>query len=235
MAHHHFRLLQHRRQTSGTSAGVFTVRSRVRQDLEKLKCRNLPGLTEIAMVEGRTTATEARRRSRLSLGPSERPLLTSTTLTSRTQSRTVRATPRHDAYAKVWQNLNDDLAAIDHADAASPEGRGSQGRSCHSSRKERVAGAAGGVVFDKLGRLILREPKGHFGHYVWTYGKGQVQSGESHEQTALREVLVRPVQRQRSLTVLVISQVIPVLPASSSCASCMTQACSRRRGRRRPC
>jgi 8-oxo-dGTP diphosphatase len=52
-----------------------------------------------------------------------------------------------------------------------------------------LPGSAGGVVFDKLGRLILREPKGHFGHYVWTYGKGQVQSGESHERTALREVL----------------------------------------------
>jgi 8-oxo-dGTP pyrophosphatase MutT (NUDIX family) len=48
--------------------------------------------------------------------------------------------------------------------------------------------AYGGVIIDPSGRVLLREPSGHFDGYVWTFPKGRPEKGESPEQTALREV-----------------------------------------------
>lgn len=48
--------------------------------------------------------------------------------------------------------------------------------------------AAGGVVFDDAGHVLLIEPRGHFSGYVWTFPKGRLDPGESHEATAVREV-----------------------------------------------
>jgi len=36
--------------------------------------------------------------------------------------------------------------------------------------------------------VLLREPKRHYDGYLWTFAKGEPSSGESAEQTALREV-----------------------------------------------
>jgi len=174
---------------AGKSAGVFTVRSRVRQDLERLKSSYLPELTEIVVGGGtdyRYRGTAPKQAVARAFGEAIADIDYSNFKNSVAHRQ---GHPRHDAYAKVWQNLNDDLAAIDHADAASPKARVPKAGVATPAAKKVLPGAAGGVVFDDLGRLILREPKGHFGHYVWTYGKGQVQSGESHERTALREVL----------------------------------------------
>jgi 8-oxo-dGTP diphosphatase len=49
--------------------------------------------------------------------------------------------------------------------------------------------AYGGVVINSLGQVLLREPAGHYKGDVWTFAKGRPVSGESPEQTALREVL----------------------------------------------
>lgn len=49
--------------------------------------------------------------------------------------------------------------------------------------------AAGGVVFDDAGRVLLVEPRGHYAGYVWTFPKGRLDPGESHETAAVREVL----------------------------------------------
>ena len=48
--------------------------------------------------------------------------------------------------------------------------------------------AAGGVVFDDAGRVLLVEPRGHYAGYVWTFPKGRLDSGESHATAAVREV-----------------------------------------------
>lgn len=48
--------------------------------------------------------------------------------------------------------------------------------------------AYGGVVFDPVGRVLLREPKNHFDGYVWTFAKGRPDPGETPQATALREV-----------------------------------------------
>ena len=49
--------------------------------------------------------------------------------------------------------------------------------------------AYGGVVINPSGQVLLREPAGHYKGDVWTFAKGKPKSGESPEQTALREVL----------------------------------------------
>jgi len=48
--------------------------------------------------------------------------------------------------------------------------------------------AYGGILFDAEGRVLLREPAGHWNGHTWTFPKGRPDPGESAEQTALREV-----------------------------------------------
>ena len=50
------------------------------------------------------------------------------------------------------------------------------------------AKAFGGVLVREDGKILLREPKGHYGGYVWTFPKGRADAGESAEEAALREV-----------------------------------------------
>lgn len=47
--------------------------------------------------------------------------------------------------------------------------------------------AFGGVVIDDSGRVLLREPRNHFGGYHWTFPKGRPHPGESPIEAALRE------------------------------------------------
>jgi 8-oxo-dGTP diphosphatase len=48
--------------------------------------------------------------------------------------------------------------------------------------------AAGGVVINDDGLILVREPLNHFDGYVWSLPKGGVDKGETDEQGALREV-----------------------------------------------
>ena len=47
----------------------------------------------------------------------------------------------------------------------------------------------GGIVINQNAQVLLREPRDHYGDYVWTFAKGEPEPGESVEETALREVL----------------------------------------------
>lgn len=49
--------------------------------------------------------------------------------------------------------------------------------------------AYGGVVVRPDGKVLLREPRGHFGGYAWTFPKGRPDAGETGTEAALREVL----------------------------------------------
>jgi ADP-ribose pyrophosphatase YjhB (NUDIX family) len=51
-----------------------------------------------------------------------------------------------------------------------------------------LALAYGGVVIDPRGRFLLREVRGHYDNYVWTFAKGRPEKGESARQAAVREV-----------------------------------------------
>jgi 8-oxo-dGTP pyrophosphatase MutT (NUDIX family) len=70
-----------------------------------------------------------------------------------------------------------------------------------------TADAYGGVLIDDSGCVLLREPTGHFGGYVWTFAKGRPDPGETPEETALREVLEET--GQSAIIVSLISQVFP--------------------------
>lgn len=48
--------------------------------------------------------------------------------------------------------------------------------------------AAGGVVINDDGLILVREPLNHYDGYVWSLPKGGVDKGETDEQGALREV-----------------------------------------------
>lgn len=49
--------------------------------------------------------------------------------------------------------------------------------------------AYGGVVVDGTGeRVLMREPRGHFGGYVWTFAKGRPERGEDGPACACREI-----------------------------------------------
>lgn len=50
------------------------------------------------------------------------------------------------------------------------------------------ADAYGAVLINASGEVLLREPAGHFGGYVWTFAKGRTDPGETPSETALREV-----------------------------------------------
>ena len=48
--------------------------------------------------------------------------------------------------------------------------------------------AFGGVLIDEKGRILLREPAGHYGGYAWTFAKGRPRPGERPDEAALRDV-----------------------------------------------
>ena len=78
-----------------------------------------------------------------------------------------------------------------HDDHAEPKDRASEyrGRDLQAEGIWQKDGAAryGAVVFNDLGQVLLREPAGHFGGYVWTFSKGHANKGEHPVDTALRE------------------------------------------------
>lgn len=48
--------------------------------------------------------------------------------------------------------------------------------------------SAGIVLVDRLGWVTIREPRGHFGGYKWSYAKGRIGRRETPRQTARREL-----------------------------------------------
>ena len=65
-----------------------------------------------------------------------------------------------------------------------------------------VADAYGGVLINSRGEVLLREPAGHFGGYVWTFAKGKPEPSETPEETALREVLEETGQGARIVALI---------------------------------
>jgi 8-oxo-dGTP pyrophosphatase MutT (NUDIX family) len=49
--------------------------------------------------------------------------------------------------------------------------------------------SAGIVLVDDRGWVTIREPRGHFGGYEYSYPKGRIDSGETPRQTARRELI----------------------------------------------
>ena len=60
---------------------------------------------------------------------------------------------------------------------------------CRTKQMWSMKKAYGGILINADGRVLLREPAGHYKGDVWTFAKGKPYVGESPEETALREVL----------------------------------------------
>jgi 8-oxo-dGTP pyrophosphatase MutT (NUDIX family) len=160
-----------------------TVRSRTQGDLLRLRRHYLPALTPPSRQGGsdypwRSTCTHAALAEAL---PRIVQHLTYDNFKSEVK-RTLGAA-REARYAKVWEALHslsedlvehvsegfDDLPWPDEAESALPV-------------------AYGGVVIDRVGRVLLREVANHYDGYRWSFAKGRANPGEHPRRTALREV-----------------------------------------------
>lgn len=64
------------------------------------------------------------------------------------------------------------------------------------------ADAYGVILFNAKGQVLLREPSGHFGGYVWTFAKGRPDPGETPAETAIREAFEETGYRVELLDVI---------------------------------
>lgn len=64
------------------------------------------------------------------------------------------------------------------------------------------AQAYGVVLVNDAGEVLLREPKNHFDHYVWTFAKGKPDNNETPAETALRELYEETGYRAEIIGVL---------------------------------
>lgn len=160
-------------------AGTLTIRSRVRGDLEQLRDSYLPGMSDIAANAGsdyryRAKALRSEVSSAMAKIVSDIGYENFKDEVAQQQGKV-----RAGFYGKVWQVLYDlpdqkSLGAPASAPSAKPTGG--------------LKAAYGGVLVDEQKRVLLREPKGHYDGYVWTFPKGRPDKGESPDAAALREV-----------------------------------------------
>lgn len=160
-----------------------TVRSRTHGDLLRLRRHYLPALTPPSRLGGsdypwRSTCTHAALAEAL---PRIVQHLTYDNFKSEVK-RTL-GSAREARYAKVWEalhSLSDDL--VEH------ESQGFDGLPWPDEAVMGLPVAYGGVVIDRVGRVLLREVANHYDGYRWSFAKGRSNPGEHPRQTALREV-----------------------------------------------
>ncbi len=162
------------------AAGTLTVGTRVRGDLEALREVALPALEPIEGGAGTDYAWRAR-------APREQVQAVLARLAGdvdyanfKSEVAARQGHQRAGLYEDVWSvlyRLQDDPAS---------GARPLQRRRMPASIPR--ADAYGGVVSDGQGRVLLREPRSHYGGYVWTFPKGRPDPGETPEQAALRKV-----------------------------------------------
>jgi 8-oxo-dGTP pyrophosphatase MutT (NUDIX family) len=160
-------------------ANTLTIRARVAADLEALRRTVLPLLgpvTESSYNDYRFRATAPRQ----AVAQAMSALMSRICYDNfKDEVARVQGSDRADLYHVVWSKLNglQDDAGFDW----NPQRALSR---CAVPK----ASSYGGVLLNDQGQLLLREPTGHFGGYVWTFAKGRPELGESPQQTALREV-----------------------------------------------
>lgn len=158
------------------AAGTLTIRARVKADLEALR-EVMPALGAIT-DKGGTDYPFRARAPREAVAAAMADLVATLDYDNFKNAVADRqGKEREDAYHDVWSVL---YALKPHA----------QHRPRNRPRAPSIphADAYGGVLVDASGRVLLREPKGHYGDYVWTFPKGKPDRGETPDETALREV-----------------------------------------------
>jgi 8-oxo-dGTP pyrophosphatase MutT (NUDIX family) len=184
--------------------GLLTVRSRVRSDLEALVERHLRIVGPIEETSHTDYRFRAKARQADVAAAMARLAAAIDYANFKSRVAKTQGPARAGVYHGVWDVLYE-LQATDAAPSAkaaapgkdrpSDNGQGQgQGRKAesHPDQKSVATGrlkpAAGGVLIDDEGRVLLREPAGHYDKYHWTFPKGKVDPGETPEQAALREV-----------------------------------------------
>ena len=94
---------------------------------------------------------------------------------------------RARTYGMVWDVLHD-LQADEAINMQAAALKKSLNVSAVSGEVAAKADAFGGLIVDRLGRVLLRRPQNDFDGYVWTFPKSRSDPGETAEETALREV-----------------------------------------------
>lgn len=169
------------------AGGVLTLRARVRSDLDALRAAVLPelGPTE----EGKNTDYRFRARAPRAAVAAAMTRLVETLDYSNFKNAVAdrqgakRAKLYHDVWDVLYQMQGNQAYETPGAQPRQPS------KSAKATPVIPKADAYGGVLVDADGRVLLREPNGHYGGYVWTFAKGRPDKGENPEQTALREVL----------------------------------------------
>lgn len=160
-------------------AEFLTIRSRVRGDLERLRDTYLPSMSDIVANAGSDYRYRAKApRSEVSSAMAK--IVSDIAYTNfKDEVAQRQGKVRAGLYGKVWQvlyELPDQQVVGKPASALSVKPTGG------------LKVAYGGVLVDEQNRVLLREPKGHFDGYVWTFPKGRPDKGESPDAAALREV-----------------------------------------------
>jgi 8-oxo-dGTP pyrophosphatase MutT (NUDIX family) len=147
-----------------------TVRSRVREDLERLRAALLPELGEIAESQ----SNDYRFRAKASK-PAVAQAMAQAAMDI-DYSNFKNTVSKEQGYARA--HLYGDVWSVLYQLQTPPP------------KKWAIAKAQsyGGVLLNDAGHLLLREPSNHYDGYVWTFAKGLPDKGDTPDQTALREV-----------------------------------------------
>lgn len=158
---------------------TLTVRARVAADLDALRAAVLPQLgpsEESTHSDYRFRASAPREAVARAMAALAESLCYDN---FKDEVARVQGADRADLYHVVWSKLH----RLQDDDRYRWDARRALSRSAVPD-----ATSYGGVLLDGQGRVLLREPAGHFGGYAWTYAKGRPEPGEAPQQTALREV-----------------------------------------------
>lgn len=154
-----------------------TVRSRVKDDLINLKEKYMPGLSDIAAHAGTDypyRATIGHEDFASGLAEMARDIHYSN---FKSEVAKTAGYERENLYSKVW----DVVQGLEKLPKKKPV-------TVSPMPKSHKKLSYGGVVINGQGKVLLMEPKNHFGGYVWTFPKGRPHADEAPETTALREV-----------------------------------------------
>jgi len=164
------------------AANTLTVRGRARTDLEALRDRYLPDMGEI-VVGGGTDYKYRAKVPRASLGAAMQQIILDIDYSNFKDEVAHEQGPgRCHLYHQVWDvlyKLQDEKPKTTPSVTSNPS----------IAPMANVRLSFGGVLVDEQGRFLLREPRGHFDGYVWTFAKGLPEPGETPQGAALREVL----------------------------------------------
>lgn len=172
--------------------GTLTIRARVRSDLETLRDTVLPTLGPIR----ESKVNDYRFRA---VAPSAGVAAAMSSMVANLDYSNVKSevakrqgAKREALYHDVWHTLY--KLQLGGYEASPPQ---EKARAIPARWPIPKADAYGGVLVSPERRVLVREPRRHFGGYVWSWPKGTPDKGESPEEAALREVLEETGYRAR--------------------------------------